>query len=98
MNPADVIAVLKANEAALRGRGVMHAALFGSTARGEAHPDSDLDIMVDIDPQAKLDLFGFVGIGLYIETLFSRRVDVLERAALTAPARKTAERDAVYAF
>jgi len=36
-----VIAVLRANEAALRLKGVAHAALFGSLSRGEAGPDSD---------------------------------------------------------
>src|SRR3954447_13373071 len=45
---------LKANEAALRVRGVMHAALFGSRARSDATPDSDADIMIEIDPEPRL--------------------------------------------
>lgn len=47
-----VIATLRSAEAELRARGVAHAALFGSMARGEQRPDSDIDIMVDIDPAA----------------------------------------------
>ena len=41
----------------LRSRGVTHAALFGSRARGEARADSDIDIMVEIAPEAAIDLF-----------------------------------------
>ena len=93
-----VLAVLRAHEAPLRERGVRRAALFGSTARGEARSGSDIDIMVEIDPAARVDLYGYVGITQYIEALFSVPVDVSERAQLVEPVRRTAEADAVYAF
>lgn len=76
----------------------MRAALFGSTARGEGGPRSDLDIMVEIDPSANVDLYGYVGITQFIAGLFPVRVDVSERCMLLDPVRLTAERDAVYAF
>jgi predicted nucleotidyltransferase len=41
---------------------IMHAAVFGSVARGEAAEDSDIDILVDLDPAAHIDLFEFVGL------------------------------------
>ena len=50
MNRQDIIDRLRENEAALKARGVTHAALFGSRARGEERRDSDIDIMIDIDP------------------------------------------------
>jgi hypothetical protein len=43
MDRQDIIARLRENEAALKARGVAHAALFGSRARGDARPDSDTD-------------------------------------------------------
>jgi predicted nucleotidyltransferase len=43
---------LKENKAALRARGVTHAAFFGSRARGDRRADSDIDIMVEFDPVA----------------------------------------------
>ncbi|WP_421739145.1 nucleotidyltransferase family protein [Caulobacter sp.] len=98
MNRDAVIAVLRAAEAALRAMGVSRAALFGSTARGEARPDSDLDIFVELDPAAKLDLYDYVGITQYIAGLFAAPVDVVDRAGLKAHVRPSAERDAVYAF
>ena len=42
-----IIARLKGAEAELKARGVVHAALFGSVARGEDRPDSDIDVMVE---------------------------------------------------
>lgn len=54
MTREQIIARLRENEAALRARGVTHAALFGSRARGEAREDSDTDIMIEIDPEARL--------------------------------------------
>lgn len=93
-----VIAKLKDAEAELRSRGVMHAALFGSTARGEDGPDSDIDIMVEIDPEAGLGVFEYVGVVRTITEMFPERVDVSNRAALKYYVRPSAERDAIYAF
>jgi hypothetical protein len=92
------IAILRAHETALRRRSVLRAALFGSTARGEATTGSDLDIMVEIDPDAGVDLYGYVGITQYIADLFAEPVDVVERAVLIEPVRRTADLDAIYAF
>ena len=93
-----VIAVLRTNEAALRLKGVAHAALFGSLSRGEAGPDSDIDIMVELDPAAEVGLWDYVGITHFISDLFPNKVDVSERKALRPHVRPSAERDAVHAF
>lgn len=47
----DVLNVLRTHEADLRQQGIAHAAVFGSVARQEATPTSDVDILVDLDPQ-----------------------------------------------
>ena len=98
MDRSHVIATLQANQAALQQLGVRHAALFGSVARGEARPGSDVDIMVDIDPEIGLGVFEYVGIVQALESLFSGRVDVSNRQAQKDHVRASAERDAVYAF
>jgi hypothetical protein len=98
MNRDAALAILRAHETPLRQRGVKRAALFGSTARGEAQAGSDIDIMVEIDPAARVDLYRYVGITQYIEALFPVPVDVAERDQLIEPVRRTADKDAVYAF
>jgi uncharacterized protein len=98
MDKQDILSRLRENESALKAQGVCHAALFGSRARGDASPDSDIDIMVEIAPDARMDLFQYVGIVQYIEELFPGRVDVANREGLKALVRPNIERDAIYAF
>lgn len=98
MNDQDIIATLRANEAALRARGVCHAALFGSRARGDNRPDSDTDIMIEIDPDAPVGVYEYVGIKEYIAGLFDGRVDVVDREGLKPYIRPAVTADAIYAF
>jgi predicted nucleotidyltransferase len=61
MNSQEALETLRRSEQALRARGVRRAALFGSVARGESRPGSDIDIMVEIDPDAHITVFDYVG-------------------------------------
>ena len=59
----EVLDRLRENEhGALRERGVTHAALFGSRARGDNGPNSDTDLMIDIDPEAEMSVYDYVGL------------------------------------
>ncbi len=98
MKRDEVLRKLREAEADLRARGVAHAALFGSVARGEDRPDSDIDIMIEIAPDSRMDLFRYVVIVQYVEELFPVPVDVANREGLKPFVRPSAERDAVYAF
>jgi predicted nucleotidyltransferase len=98
MQRDEIIEKLRQSEADLRARGVAHAALFGSAARGEQRSDSDIDIMVEIAPDARIGVFQYVGIVQFIEALFPMRVDVANREGLKPFVRPSAERDAIYAF
>jgi len=98
MNREEIIARLRENEAALRQRGVAHAALFGSRARGDQRPESDTDIMVEFDPAARITVFDYAGLKDYIAALFDGRVDVVNRDGLKPYVKPAATTEAIYAF
>ena len=98
MERNEILAHLRTKEAELRARGVVHAALFGSRARGDNRADSDIDIMVDLAPDAVRDIYDYAGLKLFIEGLFDSRVDVVDRKGLKSYVGPKVTADAVYAF
>jgi uncharacterized protein len=100
---AETLRILKDHEPELRRRGVAHAAVFGSVARGEASEASDVDILIDLDPERRIGLFDYAAIKLYIAGLFGISsldgpVDIVSRANLKERLRGNILRDAVSAF
>ena len=98
MTRDQIIEKLKEREADLRAQGVAHAALFGSVARGDDRPDSDIDILVDLDPAIVVTIFDYAGVKDFIADMFDRPVDVVRRESLKARLRPKAAADAIYAF
>jgi hypothetical protein len=98
MDSQEILAKLRANESVLRARGVSHAALFGSRARGDNRPDSDIDIMIEFDPEAHVTVFNYAGLKDYIAGLFDGPVDVVSRDGLKPYVRPAVITDAIYAF
>jgi predicted nucleotidyltransferase len=98
MKREEIIARLRENEAALRQRGVAHAALFGSRARGDQGAESDTDIMIEFDPAARITVFDYAGLKNYIASLLDGRVDVVNRDGLKPYVKPAATADAIYAF
>ena len=98
MDKDAVIATLRAHRAELERHGVIHAGLFGSLARGEAGPASDIDIALDFAPGQPTDVYAYVGTKQLVESLFPRRVDVVDHAALKPRVLAGAGADIIYAF
>lgn len=97
MTRDEAIARLRPHVADLRHEGVRGLALFGSTARNEARPDSDIDLLVDIDLDAHpaFDLLALVGIGLRIEDDLGVPVHPIVLQGTSAEFRERVMRDAV---
>jgi uncharacterized protein len=98
MNREAVLRTLRSHQGDLRNLGVRRAAVFGSVARGEETSESDIDLMVEIDPDAKLGVFEYAGVIGYLTALFPGRIDVANKAQLKSMVRERAEVEAVYAF
>ena len=89
---------LLSHEAELRAAGVRHAAVFGSVARGDATASSDIDVLVELDPEARVSLYDLMGIELRLTELFGRKVDVVSRGGLRQGLDDSILEDAVSAF
>lgn len=98
MDSPEAIEILRRSERALRERGVRHVALFGSVARGDHRRDSDIDIMIEVDPEARITVFDYVDLKEYIARLFEQPVDVVNREGLKSHVGPAAMADAIYAF
>jgi hypothetical protein len=64
----------------LRQHGITRAGTFGSVARGEATPESDVDILIELDRHASL--LDYIGIKLELEEVLGQRVDLVQYAAI----------------
>ncbi|HEY5046857.1 MAG TPA: nucleotidyltransferase domain-containing protein [Rhizomicrobium sp.] len=90
--------ILRDNADALRARAALHVAVFGSVARGEALADSDLDVMVEVNTDRHIGLFGYAGLCEDLKDLFPAKVDVANARTLKPLFRESILSDAVYAF
>lgn len=94
----QVLSTLHEHEDELRKRGICHAAVFGSLARGESGADSDIDVLVDLDPDRPMGLFEYARVRLYISELLGGSADVVNRKTLKPLLKDAILRDAVNAF
>jgi len=76
----EILTTLREQRALLSRRyPIQRLALFGSWARGDAREDSDVDVMVEVDPSIGLR---FVDLGDELEKALGRRVDLVSRRAI----------------
>ena len=69
MNREQVIAALRQHELELKAAGIVRLSLFGSTARGDRRPDSDIDLLAAFDETRRISLLDVAGIELQLSAL-----------------------------
>ena len=99
----DIVQALKSIRPALKEAGIKHAGVFGSAARGDSHPGSDIDILIDIDAERVGDVLRYIEITDLIKNAIKNKypdidVDVADHATLKPIILERAEADSVYAF
>ena len=77
---------------------VERAWIFGSVARGEERPDSDVDFLVKYDQDAKITLFTISRLSLALQDVIKRPVDVVEDGCLLPFAQPSAEHDKILVY
>jgi predicted nucleotidyltransferase len=98
MDRERVVQTLRSHEPELRAAGIVHLRVFGSVARGEASPCSDIDLMADLDGSKKFSLLDMSGLENRLSDILQVRVDLTLSKSVREPIRQSAEREAVLAF
>ncbi len=97
MKRDEAIEKLKQHEAELKQLGVEHLFLFGSTAQGEARPDSDVDLFFD-HPEGSLGLYELMDVKERAAEILGCKADIMTRRSLHRVLRKGIEASALQVF
>ncbi len=100
MTKAEALARLREREVELRALGIERLSIFGSTARGEEGPESDVDLAASLDYEAVSGLgpFGYFGIADVIAAMLGTKVDLVTEPARKARFQAEIDRDRVRVF
>ncbi|HUT74517.1 MAG TPA: nucleotidyltransferase family protein [Armatimonadota bacterium] len=94
MTRDELLSRLRSHRAEITALGTKSLALFGSAARGQAGPDSDVDLLVEFEGRATFDRY--MALKEYLEELLGCQVDLVTRKALKPRLRPRVEEEAVH--
>jgi predicted nucleotidyltransferase len=97
MNRDEVLRILAQHRQQLRAMGAERLSVFDSLARDEADDDSDVDILVEFTPGARIGMFEFLALQETLADLLGRDVDLATPASLHPKLRDAILREAVLA-
>ncbi len=98
MDRNRILAILRSHAPELQAAGLAHLRLFGSVARGEATPESDIDLMADFAPDTRISLLTFSGFQVRLSDLLGEEVDLSCTDWMKEAIRDRATREAVDVF
>lgn len=94
MQRDTILSLLKQHQGTLKALGVRSLALFGSVARDEATPDSDIDLVVEFEPPVTFDRY--MDVRFYLEDQLGRKIDLVSWKSLKPQIRDRVEQEAIY--
>jgi uncharacterized protein len=94
MQRETVLAILEQHREPLRLLGVRSLSLFGSVARDQASSDSDVDLLIDLEPPLTFDRY--MDIKLYLEDHLGTQVDLVSWRSLNSQIRDVVEQEAIH--
>jgi uncharacterized protein len=97
MDKEQIKAIIRDNISAIRAFHVRALYLFGSVVRGEATPSSDVDILVEFEPDAHIGLFEFARLQRMLSDILGRNVDISTADALHPALKDRILKEAVHA-
>ncbi len=97
MSVETTIARLRADDSLVREFSIRALYIFGSVARGEDSPGSDIDILVEFEPGARIGLFAFARLQRRLSELLQKKVDLVTREGLHHALRDRILKEAVRA-
>ena len=89
----DILNLLEDRRESIREFGVKELGVFGSFARNEQRPDSDVDVLVELERETFRDYMGLLG---FLETLFGRKVDLVMKDTIKPIIRERVLNETVY--
>ena len=102
MLPDTIIAQLRAHQAELKASGVVSLSVFGSVARGEERPESDVDVAIRLSDEASSGGFAYFGrldaLAHRLQDIVGRPVDVVTEPVRKPRLRRAIEKEGARAF
>jgi len=95
MRRSEILGLLRSRLQTIHSTfGVRDLMLFGSAARDEARPESDVDVLVAFERQPDFDRF--MDLKFYLEDILKTKVDLVTREALKPRMRPIIEKEAIH--
>jgi uncharacterized protein len=82
MTRDEIIDTIRSAAPALKAEGVTKLAIFGSRARNDARPDSDLDVLVEVEPDSRFSMLNLIGVEHIIQDATGLAVQATMRRSL----------------
>ena len=98
MDRQEIVAKLRAHQAELNAAGIVHLHLHGSVVRGQAGPESDIDLAGQFDKRKRLSLIDMVGLKNRLSDILGADADLCDAEGLKERVRANFEREAELVF